>query len=167
MAAPCRYATRSAAKGFYQVLVQQWTQATVRPPLSCLYCPQAVCQRRCLHWSHTPALINTNVEQQRAGVSQKATGQNENKTESKTKPEEGDEEDDGPEYIPQRKAKNPMIKIGYAWMIGLPTGIIGFILAKREVDKNRQKQLRIRQRMKKANEGEYDSDRYRTISKMD
>ncbi|KAJ8011738.1 hypothetical protein DPEC_G00061370 [Dallia pectoralis] len=73
-------------------------------------------------------------------------------------------EDDygGPEYIPSRKAKNPMMKIGYAWMIGLPAGIIGFILAKREVDKNRQQQLRIRQRMKKANEGEYDGSRYRS-----
>lgn len=47
--------------------------------------------------------------------SHKATGQNNNKTESKTKPEEDEEEDDGPEYIPKRKAKNPMIKIGYAW----------------------------------------------------
>lgn len=55
----------------------------------------------------------------------------------------------------------------FSRMIGLPTGIIGFILAKREVDKNRLKQLRIRQRMKKANEGEYESDRYRTISKME
>ncbi|XP_062373957.1 DUF4748 domain-containing protein [Sardina pilchardus] len=166
MAAPCRYATRSAAKGVSAVL-HQWTQAPVRPFLSGLYCPQAACQRRPLHLSRTPALVNMNVEQQKAGVSQKATGQKDNKTESKTKPEEEDEEDDGPEYIPKRKAKNPMIKIGYAWMIGMPAGIIGFVLAKREVDKNRLKQLRIRQRMKKANEGDYDSDRYRTISKMD
>lgn len=26
-----------------------------------------------------------------------------------------EEEDDRPEYIPTRKAKNPMMKIGYAW----------------------------------------------------
>ncbi|XP_042565999.1 DUF4748 domain-containing protein [Clupea harengus] len=161
MAAPCRYATRSAAKGFCQVWLQQWAQAPVRPSLSCLPCPQAMCQWRHLHGSHTPALTNMKVE------SHKATGQNNNKTESKTKPEEDEEEDDGPEYIPKRKAKNPMIKIGYAWMIGLPTGIISFILAKREVDKNRLKQLRIRQRMKNANEGEYESNRYRTISKME
>lgn len=45
-------------------------------------------------------------------------------------------------------------------MIGLPTGIIGFILAKRQVDKNRLKQLKIRQRMKKSNEGEYEGSRY-------
>ncbi|GAA6222434.1 DUF4748 domain-containing protein [Lates japonicus] len=74
---------------------------------------------------------------------------------------EEEEEDDGPEYIPRRKAKNPMTKIGYAWMIGLPTGIITFILAKREVDKNRLKQLKVRQRMKRSNEGEYEGSRYR------
>lgn len=45
-------------------------------------------------------------------------------------------------------------------MIGLPTGIIGFILAKRQVDKNRLKQLKIRQRMKKSNEGEYEGSRF-------
>lgn len=33
----------------------------------------------------------------------------------KAKVEEEEEEDDGPEYIPRRKAKNPMMKIGYAW----------------------------------------------------
>ncbi|XP_059823504.1 DUF4748 domain-containing protein [Hypanus sabinus] len=66
-----------------------------------------------------------------------------------------------PEYIPQRKAKNPMGKIGLAWIIGLPSGIITFLLAKREVDKNRLKQLKARQRMKSANEGDYHSERYR------
>ncbi|XP_078408853.1 uncharacterized protein LOC144686899 [Cetorhinus maximus] len=65
-----------------------------------------------------------------------------------------------PEYIPQRKAKNPMGKIGLAWLIGLPSGIITFLLTKREVDKNRLKQLKVRQRMKNANEGDYQSDRY-------
>uniref|UniRef100_A0A3B4B6N4 Uncharacterized protein n=2 Tax=Periophthalmus magnuspinnatus TaxID=409849 RepID=A0A3B4B6N4_9GOBI len=71
-----------------------------------------------------------------------------------------DEEEEGPEYIPKRKAKNPMMKIGYAWMIGLPTGILTFILAKRQVDKNRLKQLKIRQRMRQSNEGEFDGSRY-------
>ncbi|XP_059201388.1 DUF4748 domain-containing protein [Centropristis striata] len=76
--------------------------------------------------------------------------------------QEQEEEEEGPEYIPRRrKAKNPMMKIGYAWMIGLPTGIIGFILTKRQVDKNRLKQLKIRQRMKTSNEGEYEGSRYR------
>lgn len=46
-------------------------------------------------------------------------------------------------------------------MIGLPTGIISFLLAKREVDKNRLKQLKVRQRMKMSNEGEYEGSRYR------
>lgn len=45
-------------------------------------------------------------------------------------------------------------------MIGLPTGIIGFMLTKRQVDKNRLKQLKIRQRMKKSNAGEYEGSRY-------
>ncbi|KAM6989273.1 uncharacterized protein LKV04_008953, partial [Tautogolabrus adspersus] len=75
--------------------------------------------------------------------------------------EEEEEEPEGPEYIPKRKAKNPMMKIGYAWMIGLPSGIIGFILAKREVDKNRLKQLKVRQRMKRSNDGDYEGSRYR------
>uniref|UniRef100_A0A3Q0RK41 Si:ch73-71c20.5 n=1 Tax=Amphilophus citrinellus TaxID=61819 RepID=A0A3Q0RK41_AMPCI len=71
------------------------------------------------------------------------------------------EEPEGPEYIPKRKAKNPMTKIGYAWVIGLPTGIISFFLAKRQVDKNRLNQLKIRQRMRRSNEGEYEGSRYR------
>lgn len=45
-------------------------------------------------------------------------------------------------------------------MIGLPTGIIGFILAKRQVDKNRLKQLKVRQRMNRSNEGDYAGSRY-------
>uniref|UniRef100_A0A4W5KAB8 Uncharacterized protein n=1 Tax=Hucho hucho TaxID=62062 RepID=A0A4W5KAB8_9TELE len=45
-------------------------------------------------------------------------------------------------------------------MIGLPAGIIGFILTKREVDKNRLKQLRTHQRMNRSNEGEYEGSRY-------
>ncbi|KAK1879774.1 putative hydrolase PNKD [Dissostichus eleginoides] len=63
--------------------------------------------------------------------------------------------------MPRRKAKNPMMPIGYAWMIGLPAGIIGFLLTKREVDKNRLKQLKVRQRMRMSNEGEYEGSRYR------
>lgn len=47
-------------------------------------------------------------------------------------------------------------------MIGLPSGIIIFILAKREVDKNRLKQLKVRERMKRSNEGEYEGSRYRS-----
>ncbi|XP_039613318.1 DUF4748 domain-containing protein [Polypterus senegalus] len=69
---------------------------------------------------------------------------------------------EGPEYIPKRKAKNPMRKVTLAWIIGFPSGIIGFLLAKRQVDKNRAEQLKIRQRMKKANEGLYNPNQYRT-----
>ncbi|XP_041119842.1 DUF4748 domain-containing protein [Polyodon spathula] len=79
-----------------------------------------------------------------------------------SKAESGKPSIEGPEYIPKKKAKNPMMKVGLAWIIGLPSGIIGFLLVKREVDKNRLKQLKIRQRMKKSNEGEYESDRHRT-----
>ncbi|XP_037537392.1 DUF4748 domain-containing protein [Nematolebias whitei] len=67
----------------------------------------------------------------------------------------------GPEYIPRGKGKSPMMKIGYAWMIGLPAGIMSFFLVKRQVDKNRLKQLKIRQRMRQSNEGDYDGSRYR------
>lgn len=39
-----------------------------------------------------------------------------NKTNQQKKEEEEEEEDDNrPEYIPKRKAKNPMMKVGYAW----------------------------------------------------
>ncbi|XP_032880854.1 probable hydrolase PNKD [Amblyraja radiata] len=69
-----------------------------------------------------------------------------------------------PEYIPQRRAKNPMGKIGLAWLFGLPSGVISFLLVKREVDKNRLKQVQARRRMKVANEGEYRSERYRQHS---
>ncbi|XP_055521905.1 DUF4748 domain-containing protein isoform X3 [Leucoraja erinacea] len=64
-----------------------------------------------------------------------------------------------PEYIPQRRAKNPMGKIGLAWLFGLPSGVISFLLVKRQVDKNRLKQVQARRRMKVANEGEYRSER--------
>ncbi|XP_051902068.1 DUF4748 domain-containing protein [Hippocampus zosterae] len=74
---------------------------------------------------------------------------------------EEERESEGPAYIPLKKAKNPMMKIGYAWMIGLPAGIIGFLLAKRQVDKNRLKQLKVRQRMRRSNEGDYERSRYR------
>ncbi|XP_068604690.1 DUF4748 domain-containing protein [Brachionichthys hirsutus] len=61
-------------------------------------------------------------------------------------------EPEGPEYIPRKKAKSPMTKVAYAWMVGLPSGIIGFVLVKRRVDQNRLEQLKIRQRMRTANE---------------
>lgn len=40
----------------------------------------------------------------------------ENKTNQQKKEEEEEEEEDNrPEYIPKRKAKNPLMKVGYAW----------------------------------------------------
>ncbi|KAJ8255273.1 hypothetical protein GJAV_G00203020 [Gymnothorax javanicus] len=107
---------------------------------SCFGSHQEISISRKVHCSHGAALMCVKPEP--------------NKT-----TEELDREE--PEYIPKKKAQNPMKKIGYAWMIGLPSGIIGFILAKREVDKNRLKQLKIRQRMKRANEGDYESERYK------
>uniref|UniRef100_A0A8C0Z8I2 Uncharacterized protein n=1 Tax=Cyanistes caeruleus TaxID=156563 RepID=A0A8C0Z8I2_CYACU len=71
---------------------------------------------------------------------------------------------EGVEYIPTRKkGKNPMKPVGVAWAIGLPSGIILFLLAKWQVDKNRLEQLKIRQTMKEANQGEYDSERYSRV----
>lgn len=40
---------------------------------------------------------------------------NQQKKEEEEDDDEDDEEDNRPEYIPKRKAKNPMMKIGYAW----------------------------------------------------
>uniref|UniRef100_A0A8C3REM7 Uncharacterized protein n=1 Tax=Cyanoderma ruficeps TaxID=181631 RepID=A0A8C3REM7_9PASS len=71
---------------------------------------------------------------------------------------------EGVEYIPTRKkGKNPMKPVGVAWAIGLPSGIILFLLAKWQVDKNRLEQLKIRRKMMEANQGEYDSERYSRV----
>ncbi|KAM9010252.1 uncharacterized protein PRD47_009179 [Ara ararauna] len=71
---------------------------------------------------------------------------------------------EGVEYIPTRKkGKNPMKPVGVAWAIGLPSGIILFLLVKREVDKNRLEQLKIRQKMVEATQGEYESERYKRV----
>uniref|UniRef100_A0A8C5JAH1 Uncharacterized protein n=1 Tax=Junco hyemalis TaxID=40217 RepID=A0A8C5JAH1_JUNHY len=68
---------------------------------------------------------------------------------------------EGVEYIPTRKkGKNPMKPVGVAWAIGLPSGIILFLLTKRQVDKNRLEQQKARRAMMEANQGEYDSERY-------
>ncbi|XP_062972804.1 probable hydrolase PNKD [Elgaria multicarinata webbii] len=68
------------------------------------------------------------------------------------------------EYIPTKKAKNPMKAVGIAWAIGFPCGIILFLLTKREVDKNRLKQLKIHQKIHASNKGEYKRERYRATS---
>ncbi|KAJ6665490.1 hypothetical protein lerEdw1_003331 [Lerista edwardsae] len=81
-----------------------------------------------------------------------------------TKPQPPGQVYESAHYIPQKKAKNPMKTIGIAWAIGFPSGIILFLLTKREVDKNRLKQLKVRQKMKASNEGEYERERYRAAS---
>ncbi|CAM4614467.1 unnamed protein product [Lepidochelys olivacea] len=80
------------------------------------------------------------------------------------RPEPGRRVHEIPEYIPTRKAKNPMKMVGVAWAIGFPSGIILFLLTKREVDKNRLKQLKARQKMKASNVGEYEGARYKRTS---
>ncbi|KAM9322827.1 uncharacterized protein KZ484_020913 [Pholidichthys leucotaenia] len=105
----------------------------------------AVCPSLKLHVSPAAHLCSSRTKTQKS---------------SQTQSQMAEEEPEGPEYIPRRKAKNPMVKVGIAWAIGLPTGIISFLLAKRQVDKNRLKQLKIRQRMRSSNEGEYESSRY-------
>ncbi|XP_035491787.1 DUF4748 domain-containing protein isoform X2 [Scophthalmus maximus] len=122
-------------------LLAQSSQA----PVSCPRPRPHAARCRLLHVSPAASRCSSRTEPQRNS-----------RTEDQRSREEGEEE---PEYIP-RKGKNPMMKIGYAWMIGLPTGIISFVLAKREVDKNRLKQLKVRQRMRRSNDGEYEGSRY-------
>ncbi|XP_036425760.1 DUF4748 domain-containing protein [Colossoma macropomum] len=159
MAAPCRTLLRSAVEGLCYLSTRRLClRAAHVQSVTNHRSQQSVLHCRALHCSHYPLLSSTKTEPQKA-----AEAPNTTETASEQKKTEDDEveEDYGPEYIPKRKAKNPMMIIGYAWIIGLPTGIIGFILAKKQVDKNRLKQLRIRQRMKKANEGEYERERYK------
>uniref|UniRef100_G1DGH5 Hydrolase PNKD-like protein n=1 Tax=Capra hircus TaxID=9925 RepID=G1DGH5_CAPHI len=69
------------------------------------------------------------------------------------------------EYIPRKRGKNPMKSVGLAWAIGFPCGILLFILTKREVDKDRLKQMKARQDMRASNTGEYESQRFRAPSR--
>ncbi|KAK9539328.1 hypothetical protein VZT92_004439 [Zoarces viviparus] len=151
MAASYVTAVRTALKGVRFVPGRWLLTQRCRTP--------AVCQHSRLHVSPAAALCSSSrIEPPRSTQTRSTSGSD---TEDRRAEGEEEEEDEGPEYIPQKKAKNPMVVIGYAWMIGLPTGIIGFILAKREVDKNRLKQLKVRQRMNQSNEGEYAGSRYR------
>lgn len=50
--------------------------------------------------------------------------------------------------------------------IGFPCGILLFILTKREVDKDRLKQMKARQNMRASNTGEYESQRFRASSQL-
>ncbi|XP_062336973.1 DUF4748 domain-containing protein [Osmerus eperlanus] len=170
MAAPCRKFARSVLlKGFNLVPGRCLWTCRMESTKVCL----GLVTPRCVPWYNRPmhpyghmlSITTTTTTTTKTGT-QESTHTHKT-TEKKETVEE--DEDEGPEYIPKRKAKNPMMKIGYAWMIGLPAGVIGFILAKREVDKNRLKQLRVRQRMKRSNEGEYEGSRYRNtdIAKLD
>ncbi|XP_036609482.1 probable hydrolase PNKD [Trichosurus vulpecula] len=68
----------------------------------------------------------------------------------------------GLEYIPKKKAKNPMKPVALAWAIGFPCGILLFLLAKREVDKNRVKQMKSLHNMRTANRGDYERQRFKS-----
>ncbi|XP_051752294.1 DUF4748 domain-containing protein [Ctenopharyngodon idella] len=169
MAAPCRNLMRSTLQGLYQLSNRTlWIGSHFEQIAARLRPQEDVLHSRALHCGHYALQTITKMESPKVMNTQKGA-EPENKTNQQKKEEEEEDEEDEdnrPEYIPKRKAKNPMMKIGYAWMIGLPTGIIGFILAKRQVDKNRLKQLKIRQRMKRSNEGDYESDRYKPASRM-
>ncbi|XP_042353904.1 DUF4748 domain-containing protein [Plectropomus leopardus] len=146
-------AVRTALKGVHRVPGRWLLTQRSKTSFQCLQLPAAQCRQ--LHVSSAAFLCSSGTEPQRSSQPQSTAS---NRADDRKAGREEEEED--PEYIPRRKAKNPMMKIGYAWMIGLPAGIIGFLLTKREVDKNRLKQLKIRQRMKRSNEGEYDGSRY-------
>ncbi|XP_043097635.1 DUF4748 domain-containing protein [Puntigrus tetrazona] len=166
MAAPCRTLMRSTLQGLYKLsnttfwIGSRYEKRVAHPRLQ-----DNVLLSRALYCGHYTLQTNTKTESPNVTNTQRAA-EPENKTNRQKKEDEEEEEDNRPEYIPKRKAKNPMMKVGYAWMIGLPTGIIGFILAKRQVDKNRLKQLKIRQRMKRANEGDYESERYKPSTRI-
>ncbi|MCI4375868.1 hypothetical protein PGIGA_G00115100 [Pangasianodon gigas] len=158
MAAPCRTLVRSAVEAGLQYFSSGnlCLKTAHAQSLTCFRPQRCVLQHRALHCSSSLSLNTAKTDADPVN----------NTHDQEKKGEQEEEDDSGPEYIPQRKAKNPMKVIGYAWIIGLPAGIIGFILAKRQVDKNRLQQLKIRQRMKKSNEGEYERDRYKPAAGM-
>ncbi|XP_053493179.1 DUF4748 domain-containing protein isoform X2 [Ictalurus furcatus] len=161
MAAPCRRLVRSVIEGLQYFPSGNLCLKTAHAQSLTCFRPQwCVLQHRALHCSSSLLLNSTKTD------AAKTTEPANDANDREKKGEQEGEEDSGPEYIPKRKAKNPMKVIGYAWIIGLPTGIIGFILAKRQVDKNRLQQLKIRQRMKKSNEGEYERERYKPSAGM-
>ncbi|KAK0134535.1 hypothetical protein N1851_029858 [Merluccius polli] len=152
MAAPCTNLARSALlRAGVRLLPGRLHWAQKQPIRGAPVCVEAGRRHRPLHLAHGPAPSSTRTGPPPAADPPRGD----------RKTAEDEEMDDGPEYIPRRKAKNPMVKVGYAWIIGLPSGILAFILAKREVDKNRLKQLKVRQRMKRSNEEDYEGSRYR------
>uniref|UniRef100_A0A7M4FQ15 PNKD metallo-beta-lactamase domain containing n=1 Tax=Crocodylus porosus TaxID=8502 RepID=A0A7M4FQ15_CROPO len=67
------------------------------------------------------------------------------------------------EYVPTRKAKSTMRVVGVAWAIGFPSGILLFLLTKREVDRNRLEQLQSLRNIKMANVGPEAEQQYRGV----
>ncbi|XP_066520030.1 DUF4748 domain-containing protein [Hoplias malabaricus] len=158
MAAACRTVLRSATTGLCYLSARRLCLRThLVQNISSLRSQQFVLHSRTLHCS---SLQGSNKTEPQKTEVPKSTETVKSSHEQKQTEDEVKEEY-GPEYIPKKKAKNPMMIIGYAWIIGLPTGIIGFLMAKKQVDKNRLKQLKIRQRMKESNEGIYESERYK------
>ncbi|XP_067385550.1 probable hydrolase PNKD [Emydura macquarii macquarii] len=84
--------------------------------------------------------------------------------ELRAKPEPGRRLHGVPAFTSKRKDKNAMKIIALAWAVGFPSGITLFVLTKRQVDKNRLKQLKSRQKMKESNVGDYTSERYKRTS---
>lgn len=56
---------------------------------------------------------------------------------------------------------NHLAKIGIGWGFITIAGIAGFVYSKRTVDKNRYENMKIRERMRKSNEGEYSAENAR------
>ncbi|XP_034039763.1 DUF4748 domain-containing protein [Thalassophryne amazonica] len=142
--AACGLRALSAVKGLHLVLSQWLLRNQSQAACTCLSLQAARC--RLFHISRVASLCSFRTESERNREDQHGT-------------DHGRARQLAPEYIPQRKAKNPMIPIGFAWLIGLPSGIIGFFLMKKQVDKNRLKQLKVRQKTRQANEGEYEESR--------
>ncbi len=53
--------------------------------------------------------------QKAAEPENKSNQQKKEEEEEEDDDDDDEEEDNRPEYIPKRKAKNPMMKVGYAW----------------------------------------------------
>ncbi|XP_073707755.1 uncharacterized protein [Garra rufa] len=167
MAASCRNLMRSTLQGLYKLSNRTlWIGPHYEQRVAHLRLLDNVLHSRALHCGQYALQTIAKTESPKVNTHKADEAENKTNQQKKEEEDEEEEEDNRPEYIPKRKAKNPMMKIGYAWMIGLPTGVIGFILAKRQVDKNRLKQLKIRQRMKQANEGDYERERYKPATRM-
>jgi len=62
-----------------------------------------------LHGSAAAALCSSRTEPLRSSQPHGAAGRRADEE------EEEEEEEEGPAYIPKKKAKNPMVMLGYAW----------------------------------------------------